>query len=136
LSQVLWSASTIDEFYFGRGSYWTNSETFARWFCAWRDRTYGVRHAVYRAEVQLQNEFHFPFGLFVPSKTIDGLVETFGRAGFVWISFYEGSKVGRARKGRRTQPVTVEGSLYLQYVYIGDDPIPAQRAQAVNAKGT
>ncbi len=112
---TLYRAADAEAPHFGRGSYWTRSESFARRFKLWLDQNYEGDHAIYRAGIDLAGELEVPFGLFLDSAKVSRQVEQLAGATYTWLSFYE--------KG------AFEGVMTRQYVYLGDEPIRAEAAE-------
>ena len=108
----MYRAAPADSPHFGRGSYWTTDESFARRFRLWLDETFSGQHVVYRAEVDLTDVLSVPFGVFLSSPEVTARVDQLAST-YRWLTFYEG---------------VFEGNMILQYVYLGEEPIRAKRA--------
>jgi hypothetical protein len=113
MARTLYRAAAADSPYFGRGSYWTHSESFARRFGLWLDETYEGQHVVYRAEVALTDVLAVPFGVFLSPPEVSKRVDQLATA-YRWLTFYESG--------------AFEGRMTMQYVYLGEEPIRADQA--------
>jgi len=144
---TLYRAAPASSPWFGRASFWTTNERFARRFARWLDSLAAISprlavgpHVVYRAEVELDdsiggNHLEFPAGLLLDSgdaikaaKKQDAgpLLGALVRGEHTWLSFYE-----RAEPGRMA---TWEGeTVPRNYVYLGDEPVPAVLAEPAAA---
>jgi hypothetical protein len=113
---TLYRAATATDPHFGKGSYWSPSEHFARRFAVWLDETFSTTrgmNVVYRAEVDVIASLDFPFGVWVSSSAVTERVDVFAAAGYRWVTFHEG---------------VFEGTTSLQFVYLGQEPIEAEVA--------
>jgi hypothetical protein len=127
---TLYRAAPASSPWFGRASFWSTNESFARRFARWLNglaaghpEIINGPNVVYRAEVELDssaegNHLEFPTQLLLDSVKV---VKEGGFKRYTWLSFYEGSDGRMATWEGHTVP--------RNYVYLGDEPVPAVQAE-------
>lgn len=111
---ILWRAAPAEGAWFGRCSYWTHDQDFARRFRALLAARVGGEFVIYRADLELTAVLDIPFGTFLDSARVNAGVRLgwFAEDGYRWLAFYEEPWYGVWTK---------------QYVYLGTEPVEAAR---------
>jgi hypothetical protein len=120
---MLWRGVPQATTFFGKGSFWTPSRSFAIKFIAWRDQRVpaDAPHVLYELDADVGDRYDFPTLPFIESARVATRVDQFAALGFRWITFHEEPWLGITTR---------------QFVYLGNEPLPARRSVAGDAEAS